>query len=342
MRYHNHAGTSWPKPLAVLAAAERAASADPGAWGGLFEEAHRAVAEAFSVSPDDLLITPGCTQALAVAVADVPWQPGDRAISTQMEHHALARPLAKLVGVEVAHVGRGEAGPLDLDAVERELARGGVRLLAASMASNVTGELLPWEALVTLAHRYGALCLLDGAQVAGWLSLDLPALGVDLFAFAGHKGPQGPSGVGGLYVRPGTAMDSPGYCDTGSVNLPALCGLAAGLAWMRREQPLARALSCVSLLREGLTGLAGVRLLGEPPGVPTCSLTVDGLSPQALTDGLRALGIVASAGRQCAPLAHGALGTAPDGALRISFGPSHAPADARAVLDALLSLLEAR
>ena len=339
-RYHNHAGTSWPKPPEVLAAAERATCAPPEAWPGLFEGAHQAVAGALAVAPADLLITPSCTQALAAAVADVPWRRGDRAISTSMEHHALVRPLAKLSGVEVAHVGRGAGGALALAAVERELRRGGVRLVAASMASNVTGELLPWRELIALAHRHGALCLLDGAQVAGWLELDLTAMEVDLFAFAGHKGPQGPSGVGGLYVRPGTPMDAPGYCDTGSVNLPALCGLAQGLAWMRRERPLARALSCVAALRERLAGQAGVRLLGAASGVPTCSLTAEGVTPQVLAAGLRARGTVASGGHQCAPLAHEALGNPASGALRISFGPSHTPADAHAVADQLLDVLE--
>lgn len=352
LRYHNPAGTSWPKPPEVLAAAEQATRAPPDAWPVLFAEAHRAVAEAFGVAPDDLLITPSCTQALAVAVADVPWRPGDRALSSHLEHHALAGPLARLRGVEVTHIGRAADGPLDLDAVAQALARGGVKLVAASMASNVTGELLPWRELVDLAHRHGALCLLDGAQVAGWMDLDLAALEVDLFAFAGHKGPQAPSGVGGLYVRPGVFLETPAasctpeacrpgpdYCDTGSVNLPALRGLAEGLAWMRRHAPLADALDAALSLRALLAEHPAVRLLGGTPGVPTCSFVVTGRSVQAVVDGLRARGVVAAAGLQCAPLAHEALGTAPEGAVRVSFGPGQGRADAEAVAAALLAVV---
>ncbi|MFT5585268.1 MAG: selenocysteine lyase/cysteine desulfurase [Cognaticolwellia sp.] len=271
-------------------------------------------------------------------------------MSSQMEHHALVRPLAKLKGVETLHLPRGQAGPIDLNQVEAELKAGGVRLVAVSMASNVSGELLPWRELIDLSHQHGALCLLDGAQVAGWHPLDLVELEVDLFAFAGHKGPQGPSGVGGLYVREGLLMDTPGascgldssscesgpsYCDTGSVNLPALCGLAAGLAWMEQEQPLARVMQAMDALRKGLSELPGVRVLGGTPGVPTCSVVLESLSPGDAARELRAAGIVASGGVQCAPMAHQALGTDPNGTLRLSLGPKQGMAEVRALLSAL-------
>jgi selenocysteine lyase/cysteine desulfurase len=351
VQYHNHAGTSWPKPDAVLQAAERATMALPAEWGRLFEDAHRGVARAFGVGPERMLITPSCTQALAVAIADLPWEGGDRILSSQMEHHALVRPLAKLQGVETLHLPRGQAGPIDLNQVEEQLKSGGVRLVAMSMASNVSGELLPWKALVELSHEYGALCLLDGAQVAGWHPLDLLELGVDLFAFAGHKGPQGPSGAGGLYLREGLVMDTPGarcgldscddgpsYCDTGSVNLPALCGLAAGLAWMAREQPLEGVLAALSALRDGLTQIPGVRVLGAAPGVPTCSVVLQGMTAAEASAKLRSAGVVASGGIQCAPMAHEALGTDPNGTLRLSLGPKQGTAEAQALLSAVQGL----
>ncbi len=352
MQYHNHAGTSWPKPASVLAAAERATLASPVEWGALFETAHHGVARAFGVTPERLLITPSCTQALAVAVADVPWQDGDRVLSSQMEHHALVRPLAKLRGVQTRHLPRGQAGPVDLDQVEAELKAGGVRLVAMSMASNVTGELFPWRELVDLAHRHGAICLLDGAQVAGWHPLDLLELEVDLFAFAGHKGPQGPSGVGGLYVRGGLVLDTPGarcgldscdsgpgYCDTGSVNLPALCGLAEGLDWMADKQPLAPVMAALAELERGLRSMPGVEILGGPAGVPTRSIRVQEHSPAVLARALRDSRVVASGGVQCAPMAHEALGTDPQGTLRLSLGPGQGLAEVRSLLLALEGVL---
>ena len=352
MQYHNHAGTSWPKPVSVLQAAERATMASPAEWSGLFDAAHQSVARAFGVAPERMLITPSCTQALSVAVADLPWVEGDRILSSQMEHHALVRPLAKLQGVRTLHLPRGQAGPIDLNRVEHELKAGGVRLVAMSMASNVTGELLPWRELVALSHQHGALCLLDGAQVAGWHPLDLQSMGVDLFAFAGHKGPQGPSGVGGLYVREGLVMDTPGarcgldscesgpsYCDTGSVNLPALCGLAAGMDWMARERPLSRVLPALLELREGLQRTPGIRVLGAAPGVPTTSVLVQGFTAAEAASKLRSAGIVASGGIQCAPVAHEALGTDPDGTLRLSMGPNQGQAEVARLRSALAALV---
>ena len=117
-------------------------------------------------------------------------------------------------------------------------------------ASNVTGDLLPVPEIVTLAHEHGALALIDGAQVAGWMPLDVAALDVDLLAFTGHKGPHAPWGIGGLYVSERVQMASPnavcelpvgggatcapmpGYCDVGSVDRAALAGLEAGLRWL--------------------------------------------------------------------------------------------------------------
>ncbi len=349
MLYLNHAGTSWPKPPSVAVAADEALAASPDTWGQRFQSAHQAVAGHFGVEPEALLITPSCTQALAVAVADVPWQPGDRALTSGMEHHGLRRPLAKLQGVAVEVVARSERGPLDLGAMERALAAGGVRLVAMSVASNVTGELLPYADIVALAHAHGALCLLDGAQAAGWLDLDLDALQVDLFAFAGHKGPQGPPGVGGLYVRPGLMLSSPpaacegevcrpgpGYCDTGSVSLPGLCGLAEGLAWMAQERPLPRVRQIEASFRAQAAALPGVSVVGgDGPRMPTCSLVVDGRRPVDLATALAERGVVVRGGTQCAPAAHDTLGTGSQGTLRFSFGPGHTLDDAEVAAEAL-------
>lgn len=350
MTYLNHAGTSWPKPPSVRAAAQAVEDADPSTWGEHFATAHARIAAHFAVPTESLLPTPSCTQALAVAVADIPWQPGDRVLTTSMEHHALWRPLTKLAarGVEVVELPRAPDGLLDLEALRAALASGPTRLVAMSMASNVTGEALPWVDVVSLAHDHGALCLLDGAQVAGWVPLDLTALEVDLFAFAGHKGPQAPSGIGGLYVRPGLFLDTPGascdgavcrtgpgYCDTGSVNLPALVGLAAGLDWMRAHEPLAQAQAHAAQLRAQRSRWPGAQVVGGPALLPTISLVHPDRNPQELASSLHGAGIMARAGTQCAPRAHRALGTGSKGTLRLSIGPTTTSSEVDAAIVAL-------
>lgn len=350
--YLNHAGTSWPKPPAVHAAVIHATRAGPEQWGALFLAAHERVAEHFGVAAQDLLLTPGCTSALSVAVADVPLGPDARILTSGMEHHALMRALTKR-GVRVDPMARSEDGPLDLDALERALAQGGVGLVAVSMASNVTGELLPIEQIVALAHEHDALCLVDGAQVAGWMPLDLGALQVDLFAFAGHKGPQAPTGIGGLYVRPGVHLDTPaavceggvcrtgpGYCDTGSVDLPALCGLAQGLDWMAERAPLAAAQACARRFEELVVSLPGVHVVGGTgPRMPTCSVVVDGHDPVDLAARLARFGVITRGGTQCAPATHTTLGTGSAGALRVSFGPTSTSADADRAAQAVAAIV---
>ncbi len=367
--YLNQAGTSWPKPAPVREAVAAALAADPGTWDASFEAHHRAVAAAFGVpDPGRLLLTPGCTSALALAVADLPWAPGDRVVISGLEHHALHRPVRALErrGVEVVVLPWAPGEPVALDVLEVELARGGVRLVATTAACNVTGELLPVVELAALARAHGALALVDAAQVAGWLPLDVGRMGVDLLAFAGHKALHAPWGIGGLWVAPGVAMDvpeascalpvdaaaepcspMPGYCDGGSVDRAALAGLAAALEWLAdpaRADRLARARGRIARLTEAVATLPGVRVRGPvdvAAKLPTLALTVADHAPARLAAGLAGRGVVAAAGLQCAPLAHASLGTAPAGVLRLSVGPTNTDEDVDAAAAALRELLRA-
>lgn len=349
MPYLNHAGTSWPKPAPVREAVQRALAADPADWATSFAAHHAAVAAAFGIGePDRLLLTPGCTSALATAVGALPWRGGERIATSAWEHQALAGPAQRLAarGVEHVVVGPGGGGPLDLDRLEGELRGGRVRLVAMCAACNVTGELLPVGDVVELAHRYGALVLVDAAQTAGWSDDDVTGLGADLFAFAGHKGPQAPWGIGGLYAAPGVPFEgaAPGYCDTGSVDRLALAGLAAGLAWLQapaRAERLARARSIIEALCTRLEATPGVSLHGpRAPAarVPTIAFTVAGCSAGAVAEALAAQDVIASGGRQCAPLAHETLGTLDGGVVRLSAGPETALADAVRAADAVESV----
>jgi selenocysteine lyase/cysteine desulfurase len=320
------------------------------------------VAAWLGAAPERLLLTPGCTSALALAVADLPWTAGDRVLVSSVEHHALVRPVNALAarGVEVAEVPRAADGPLDLDALAHELARGGVRLVAMTAACNVTGELLPLAEIARLAHEHDTLVLIDGAQVTGWLPVDVTALGIDLFAFAGHKACQAPWGIGGLFVAPHVAMTTPaaacalptsgkapgcapmpGYCDGGSVDRVALAGLAAALDWLdapAEEERLPRARTQVERLARALEERPGVRLYGArapESRLPTLAFTSAHRKTSVLADAFAHAGVTVAAGLQCAPRAHEALGTAPDGVIRLSVGPTTSE---REIEDALAAI----
>ncbi|MEM9659409.1 MAG: aminotransferase class V-fold PLP-dependent enzyme [Planctomycetota bacterium] len=365
--YLNQAGTSWPKPAPVLAAAAEALTADPAQWADRFVAAQRNVASLFHISePGDLLLTPGCTAALSIAVADHRWQTGDRVLTSGLEHHALHRPLVKLAeqGVSLEVIPRGENEPLALEALEESLRDGGVRMVALTAASNVTGELLPLDDVIHLAHRYGAMALVDAAQLVGWQELDLPALGADLTAFGGHKGLHGLWGVGGLYIAPHVEMNSPaatcgapensskprcasrpGYCDAGSVDRAALAALAAAADWLRTEAPsdrLGRARELAEQLEQGATALPRLTTIVQTPlasRLPIFAFTVAGRSAGQVAAEMAADGVHASGGLQCAPLAHETLQTNPDGAIRLSVGVMNDAEDIERALGVLRRVL---
>ena len=288
------------------------------------------------------------TQALNAALHGT-LLPGDRVVRTAYDHNAVRRPVALLraLGVEETVIGGAPDGSIDLDEVSRALAGEGrpARLLAVPHASNVLGTVLPLAKLAELAHAHGALLLVDAAQSAGHVAIDVERMGIDLLAFTGHKGLLGPQGTGGLYVREGvqispwlaggTGGDSmplampdamPDRLEAGTMNGPGLAGLLAGVEWlMERGVPAihARESALKARLREGLGAIGGVRVHtpAAPEGVGIVAFTVDGIDPSTMAARLdREHGVLCRAGLHCAPGAHGVLGTAETGAVRFSVG----------------------
>lgn len=364
--YLNHAGTSWPKPASVTQACLAALQADPNDWSSTFASGHNRLAEYFGIAdPSRLLLTPGCTSSLSLALRDIGLQAGDCVVTSGFEHHALRGPLLKAVeqGIELRVIPPSPTGLFDLQRLDAALSESQVRLVAVTAACNVTGELLPIEEIADCAHRYGTRVLIDAAQVVGWQQYRLSASAFDLFAFGSHKGLQGPWGIGGLYVADSVPMQCldatcelsppgsgpqrlgsmPGYCDAGSVDRIALAGLQAGLDWLDQHAhnrlSVARA-QCATLER-CLGNLPGVSLLASASvqtRLPTVAFTVRGRDSTQVAAGLQERGIIVASGLQCAPSAHALLGTAESGAVRLSVGPMTSETEIAATCDALLSL----
>jgi selenocysteine lyase/cysteine desulfurase len=357
--YANNAGTSWPKPATVAEAVSAALTRPPQELGETYESAHAVACRFLGIeAPERLLLTSGCTSALALAVGDLPWREGDVVVTSAVEHHALARPIEKLVrerGVVHQTAPYRPGHPMDLDFVRDTLRGGRVRLVATTAASNVTGELLPVAELIELVHERDALYLLDAAQTVGVLPLDLRELNADILAFAGHKGPLGPHGVGGFWAAPSVSFESPwatceigsgaaraacstfpGFCDVGSVNLAGVAGLAAGFQWLEtnasdRPRRLARRLAAAIGQREGCTLLGGDARCER---TATIGLTIPSLGMGHTEEFFSERGIVVRVGQHCAPTALEALGE-PAGALRISFGHFNDERDVDAVIDVI-------
>ena len=341
--YLNHAGTSWPKPPSVIKAVQDAMIGSPNQWGEHFARAHLAIADYFNVSdPEQLLLTPGCTSSLAVGMSDIDLVGRKRVLTSAWEHHALHRPLLKLSasGINVDYIPPSTESPLDLNKLEEELMKGDVGLVAITAAANVTGDLLPFQEAIALAHQHNAQALVDAAQVVGWLDLDFAALEADLIAFGGHKGLQGPWGIGGLYIGDGARLNCssascelpssnqsprPGYCDVGSVDQVALAGLHAAVDWLSdidQTTALETARKQTARLESAVndTGARCVSIQGQAERMPTVAFSVDGRTSSDVAAALKSVGIIAGSGLQCARLAHQTVGTENQGLVRLSVG----------------------
>lgn len=370
--YFDHAATSWPKPPGVTGAmveAIDAAGGNPGrgahalaiAAGRTIAQARGELAGLLGI-PDErnLAFQPGCTAALNLVLKGG-LKHGDRVVVASAEHNAVTRPLFTLIsrGVKIARVPVDSEGHVDAEDVERAVAAAPTRMVVCQHASNVTGAIQPVADLADIAHEHGAVMVVDGAQAAGHLPVDIAALGVDAYAVAGHKGLLGPQGVGALYLAPGfdpaellqggggssleaaQPSERPDRYEAGTVNTPGIAGLGAGAAFLRvegaalreRERELTRR------LHEGLLGIPGLRVLGPAlgvPRVPVVSVVHDRVTSDEIAYALDTrFGVAVRAGLHCSPWTHAALGTLETGAVRFSLGWGLDEASVDHALDAM-------
>lgn len=376
MIYLDHAATSWPKPPEVLRAMYHfleTAGGNPGRSGHrLSIEAGRIVYDTREViaqlfhAPDPLrvLFAPNATFALNQALYGL-LAPGDRVITTSIEHNSVMRPLRDLEqrGVQLTVVPCAPDCSLELEPLAKAL-QGGARLLVLNHASNVTGTITPVAQAAALAHQAGALVLLDAAQTAGVLPIDLPALGIDLLAFTGHKALYGPPGTGGLVlaggfdpawlnplVRGGTGSRSeyeeqptmlPDKFESGTPNGVGIAGLGAGVRWVLAQSIdaiRAHEMSLTGQLLAGLAELSQVRIYGPRSAIKqtaTVSFTINGRHVSDI--GLRLdeeYDILCRVGLHCSPATHRTIGTFPEGTVRLALGWSNSAAEVDAVLRAI-------
>lgn len=376
MIYLDNAATSRPKPPAVAEAMVRfleEVGANPGRSGHrlsveaarIVYDAREAVAEVFNApDPLNVVFCLNATEALNLSLRGY-LHAGDHVITSSMEHNSVMRPLRALEqdGVEVTVVGCTPEGRLDAADVEAAV-RPETVMIVLNHASNVTGTLLPVEAVGRMARQREVLLVVDAAQTAGALPIDVQAHCIDLLCFSGHKSLLGPMGTGGLVVgervdtarleplcRGGTGSGSeqerqpdflPDRYESGTPNAVGLAGLGAGVRWLLDrgvEAVRAHDVALVERLLEGLENIPGVRLHGSRESgdrTATVSFTLDAVSPSEV--GLR-LGedhdILCRVGLHCAPAAHRTLGTLPVGTVRFGLGAFNMAAEVDAAVEAV-------
>ena len=346
MIYLDNGATSFHKPPQVLQAVCRAmrTCANPGRGGyAAAMEAGRIVyqcreeaAALFDCLPEQVVFTGSCTQGLNMAIRTLV-KPGARVVISGFEHNAVTRPLHAL-GAQTVVAGRTLFSQEDTLSRFEDALRSGADAAVFTHVSNVFGYILPVEEIAALCRRYGVPFIIDAAQSAGILPIDMAALGAEFIAMPGHKGLLGPQGTGILLCNRlpepllcgGTGSNSqeqsmpdylPDRAEAGTLNVPGAAGLAAGIeyinrigmeAMLHREQ--AQAKHCAEGLRKmGLQVFAGAHQGGTVSFVPE-------MDCEEMAAKLAKRGIAVRAGLHCAPLAHESAGTLKSGTVRVSFG----------------------
>jgi len=380
MIYLDNAATSYPKPQAVydaVASFARTSGGNPGRAGHrlaveaetMIDDTRRLVARLFGAPrPERVVFTLNATDALNMAIKGV-LRPGDHVITSVLEHNSVNRPLNRLEHDGTITLTRLPAGAdhlIDPQAVAAAW-RPATRLVAVTHASNVVGTVQPTAVIGRLVRERDGLLLVDAAQTAGVVPIDVEGDAIDLLAFTGHKGLLGPTGTGGLVVGErvepaswrdgGTGGDSasplqpdelPYRLEGGTPNVFGIAGLRAGVRIVLEESPEAigrRERELVTLVLQGLSAPDRFAFYGADDAflrrggagrLGLLSFNLAGFSPSEL--GLlldHTFDIAVRSGLDCAPYAHRHLGTFPDGAVRLSVGYLTTADDVRRAADAL-------
>jgi cysteine desulfurase family protein len=377
MIYLDNAATSFPKPEAVYQALDRFARqslANPGRAGHqMAVAAERALDDGRHLlnqffhgeGPSRFVFTLNCTDALNMAFKGV-LQDGDHVITTDLEHNSVSRPLRamELAGrIRLTRIAADASGTVDPDDVRRAVTPQ-TRVVAVTHASNVVGTVQPVAEIGRLVRERDLLFLVDAAQTAGVLPIDVQAMHIDLLAFPGHKSLFGPTGTGALYVGPrarvgawregGTGGDSasetqprefPYFLEGGTPNVLGVAGLCAGIKYVQErgtEAIRAHEVALCERLWNRLDEIGGYEVFGHRDSsrrVGTLSLRsqalpateIGGILDQAFTIAIRP-------GLHCAPYIHRALGTFPDGTVRVSPGPFNTEEDIDQLAEALAEI----
>jgi selenocysteine lyase/cysteine desulfurase len=313
-------------------------------------------------APERWIFTLNCTDGLNLAIKGTV-KPGDHVITTDLEHNSISRPLQAMERAGLIRLTRlaSRLGYIDADQVLEALTPE-TSLVAITHAANVLGTVQPIETIAPIVRACGALLLVDAAQSAGVVPIDLKTTAIDFLAFPGHKALYGPTGTGALYVGPrarprpwregGTGGDSssptqpellPYLYEGGTPNVLGVAGLLAGVQWVAERGPDALRRHEVGLLQrvvDWVDANEGWSIAGRwdaSTHVGALSLIVpEGLTPQELGSSLdTSFEIAVRPGLHCAPYIHRALGTFPDGTLRLSPGPFTTEDQISAFLNAL-------
>ncbi|NMB41148.1 MAG: aminotransferase class V-fold PLP-dependent enzyme [Firmicutes bacterium] len=364
--YLDNAATSFPKPREVLKKMLKTyvrSGVSPGRGSyDLADEAaelvyqtRRKLTRFFSASdPERVIFTANATDALNIALQGL-LRPGDHVVSTRLEHNSVLRPLYHLEKqgmIEYDLVCFDDSGYICPQQIMKAV-KHNTKLVVVSHASNVLGTVQPAKEIARLCSEHGIPLLLDAAQSAGHIPIDMHSWGIGALAFTGHKALLGPTGIGGLILSPGldirttrfggTGIESrslihtqsfPHRLEAGTLNLAGILGLSASLDYLEQknyEHLWQREMALTQRLYDGLRSISKVVFLSPPPtkqSVPVLTCAMKDMDSGDVGDILDGdYGIAVRIGLHCAPLVHVDLGTDASGAIRFSPGPFNTDKD---------------
>jgi cysteine desulfurase family protein len=372
--YLDNAATTYPKPRAILEAmietySRMGVSPGRGSYDLAVEaeefvdRTRQKLARFFNApDPNRVIFANNATDALNLAMQGL-CKRGDHVVSTRLEHNSVLRPLYHLHQrglIEYDLAPFDKRGFVDPQAIAKAI-RANTRLVIVCHASNVLGTVQPIPEIARVCHQRHVPLLIDAAQSAGVIPIDMGAWQVSAVAFTGHKSLFGPTGIGGLVIHPeldiqstrfgGTGVDSkslihtqtfPHRLEAGTINLLGVIGLSEGLDFVMTEgldSIHQREMGLLARLRDGLSALDRVTLycqddLSGHLGIITAN--VEGIAPEDIEAILDAdFNIAVRSGLQCAPLVHETLGTSPEGGVRFSLGPFNTREDIDRAIEAM-------
>lgn len=351
MIYLDNGATSFHKPAGVRHAVTDAmlCCANPGRGGypaamaaaQTVYHCRETAANFFDCQPEQVVFTSNCTHGLNIAIRTLV-KPGGRVAVSGFEHNAVTRPLYALKA-RMTVAGRKLFDWENTLSEFEDALRAGVDAAVFTHVSNVFGYILPVEEMAALCRQYRVPFIVDAAQSAGTLPVTLKSWGADFIAMPGHKGLLGPQGTGLLLcgtdpeplLAGGTGSESrrqempdflPDRAEPGTLNVPGIAGLDAGMRYLRRmgirrihEREHRVAMRCASDLAD-----LGFRVFSGPNQAGTVSFVPE-TDCEAAAEILAGRGIAVRAGLHCAPLAHESAGTLETGTVRVSFGIDACP-----------------
>ena len=321
-----------------------------------------------SHDPSHVIFTQNVTMSLNMVIKGL-LKSGDHVLVSTMEHNAVMRPLTQLLdnGITFDVIPCDVTGSIEIDAIE-SLIRPNTVAIIINHASNVCGTIQPIQSIGALCKAHNLHFIVDAAQTAGVIPINVKACHIDALCFTGHKGLLGPQGIGGIIltkeiaqtltplIAGGTGSFShletmpthmPDAFEAGTLNLPGIIGLNEGLSYIEAvgmKNIHNHELALTKTFLECLRSITGINIIGKQDiqdRTAVVSITIDGMDPASIAYELESTyHIMTRVGLHCAPRAHQTLGSYPEGTVRFSFGYANTMEDIETALSALHKIVK--